>query len=201
MIIGVTGPSGAGKTIISNMLVEMLQCEYVNADKVAREQAKEGTEYFTAIIRAFGDKILDEKNEINRKLLAEIIYEGKTERETLNDLTTFYVAEEIKKEAFLKLERAKIVIIDVPRLMESGLNKICDITISVLADYDVRLNRICERDDIDEETAKKRLQIQETDEFYIENSDYVVTTNEDNAPEQLEAIVSNIKKEIQNESI
>ena len=54
--------------------------------------------------------------------------------------------------------------------LESKLDELCDIVISVVADEDVKMKRICLRDNIDEDTAKKRIKVQPKDDFYIKNS-------------------------------
>jgi len=194
MIIGITGPSGSGKTTISDMLKERLKCSSINADDVAKELAKRGTTYYKDIVDYFGEEILSESKEIDRKKLADIIYEDETKREALNVLTNVHVAKEIETVA-IELSKNDIVIIDVPRLIESGLGNICDIVISVLADEDIKIKRICKRDNIDIEVAKKRLGIQPKDKFYIKNSNYVINNNNDNIEEQIKAIVSVVIKE------
>jgi len=194
MIIGITGPSGSGKTTISDMLKERLKCNSINADDVAKELAKSGTKYYEDILKHFGGDILDGEKEIDRKKLANIIYESEPEREALNDITRIHVAAEIEKQA-IELEKTNIVIIDVPRLIESGLGKICDIIISVLADDDIKIERICKRDNIDAETAKKRLGIQPKNRFYIKNSNYVVKNNNEDLNKQMNMIVNTIIKE------
>ena len=195
MIIGVTGTSGSGKTTISYLLREKLKCNVVNADSIAKGLSKKGNDYYNDIVEYFGEEILDEEQEINRPLLAEIIYGDEEKRKKLNSITNNHVVDIIKKEAFKFEEDNGIVVIDVPRLIETNLNRICNIVISVLADVDIKLERICKRDDMDIERAKQRLRIQPKDEYYINNSDYVVITNGDNAGEQIDNIVSQIIKE------
>ena len=63
---------------------------------------------------------------------------------------------------------------DAPQLFESGIDGICDITVAVLADDDVRLARILARDGITEEEARSRLSNQPTIDFVAENSDCII---------------------------
>lgn len=63
-------------------------------------------------------------------------------------------------------------------LFESGLDKICNFTIGVIADINKKIRRICRRDNIEPETARERLNIQKEDEFYIQQSDYIIENNE-----------------------
>ena len=87
----------------------------------------------------------------------------------------------------------KFAIIDAPLLFESGLNKCCDYVISLIADFDLKVRRICKRDNIDEETAKSRLNIQNEDAFYIEKSDFVIHNSENS---DLNKEIEKIFKEI-----
>ena len=190
MIIGVTGTSGSGKSTVSEMLKEKLNCKSVNADQVAKDMAKKGNNYYDEIVAYFGEEILDEEREINRIKLAQIVYSDKEKREKLNDMTNAHVADEIKKEAF-RLVREGMVILDVPRLIESGLDRICNIIIAVLADTEIKLERICKRDQVDIETARIRLGIQPTDEFYMSCADYSIRNDDERNLETQVNIIAN----------
>ena len=193
MVVGITGASGSGKSIIAEKLREKLNSKIVDADQIARKLAEKGNIYYAEIVKYFGIGILDEQVEIDRRKLAEIVYEDKEKMAKLNQLTKDYVAKEIRSEA-LELEKRNIVIIDVPLLVESGLNSICNIVISAIADEEAKLERICSRDKIDINFARKRLSIQPKDSFYINNSDYIIKNNgADDLEEQIEEIVDCIK--------
>lgn len=174
MIIGITGNSGTGKSEISKLLAEKINAKIINADEVVKELSENGNEYYEKIVELFGSSILN-NNKLNKPQIAKIIYNNKEKREELNKLTYKYVVEEIKKRA--KNSDYKNLIIDAPLLFESGLNKICNITIGVIANMDNKIQRICKRDNIDEETALARLKIQQEDKFYIQKSDYIIKNN------------------------
>ena len=184
MIIGVTGTSGAGKSKISELLKNKLEAVVVDADKIAKEMSQKQKAYYDAIVSFFGIDILRADEEINRKKLAQMVYEDSAKMQKLNELTNAYVVKEIEEKA-LMLEKERTVILDVPRLVESGLDNICDFTIAVLADEAVKLERICARDNVDAELAKKRLTIQPKDAFYLENVDYIIKNNGEDLEEQI----------------
>ena len=171
-IIGVTGSSGAGKDTLCEILEEKYNAEIVDADKIAKELSKKGTMYLQSIVNNFGSSIVNRQGELNRKKLASIIYEDDKKREELNKLTFVYVVDEIKKR--INKIKKKIIVINAPLLFESNLNQICDFVICVIADKKVQIERIMQRDNIKEEEAEKRLNMQNTNDFYIENSDYVI---------------------------
>lgn len=174
MIIGITGNSGSGKSEISKILAKKINAKIINADIVVKELSEPGNEYYEKIIELFGDEIL-ENNILNKRKMADIIYKNQKKREELNKLTYKYVVDEIKQR--VKNEPSYNIIIDAPLLFESGLDKICNFKISVLANTENKIKRICKRDNLEEKTAKARLNIQTKDEFYIAKSDYVIYNN------------------------
>lgn len=191
MVIGITGNSGTGKSEIAKLLAEKINAEIINADLVAKKLSEPGNIYNEKIVELFGEEILENKK-INRKKLAEIVYNNSQKRELLNNLTYIYVGNEIKH--MVKLTKKQNVIIDVPLLFESGLDKICDFTIAVLADEKTKVERICKRDGIDESIAKSRLSIQEKIEYYKTRADYILENNGNLNEINLEEICTKIGK-------
>ncbi len=193
-VIGITGSSGSGKTTLSKILNEREDVKVINADEVVRELSVPGTEYLNAIKDTFGQEVFFEDGNLNRKKLAKKIYNDNVSRENLNKLTFNYVVKEIISRVInIDSEKVKFAIIDAPLLFESGLNKCCDYVISLIADFDLKVRRICKRDNIDEQTAKSRLNIQNEDEFYIQKSDFVIHNSENN---DLNKEIEKIFKEI-----
>ncbi len=194
-IIGLVGTSGSGKTTIGEILKREENITIIDADKIAKKLSRKGSLYFKSIVECFGDYIIDEKGEINRKELAEIIFVDKKKREELNKLTFIYVVDEIKRMISLSSTK-EIIIIDAPLLFESNLNKICDYVVGIIAPNEIKVQRIMARDGITEEKALKRLNIQKDNEFIKENSDFVIENTKDIA--YLEERVNEIKEEIKN---
>lgn len=190
-IIGITGASGSGKTTICEILKEDYHAEIIDADKVAKKLSRKGTVYFNSIVNRFGNEITTKTGNLNRKQLANIIYEDNEKRAQLNELTFIHVVDEIKQ-LLNKLSGKKLIVIDAPLLFESGLDQVCDFVIGVISDETEKVQRICARDNITPEEAKKRLNIQNDDEFIKENADYVIVNNSD--IEQLRKQVIKIKK-------
>lgn len=186
-IIGITGSSGAGKTTICDILKEKYAAHIIDADKTAKKLSKNGTMYLKSIIDYFGTDIVNKKGELKRKELANIIYEDEHKREQLNKLTFIYVVDEIKKN-INKLKDKELIVIDAPLLFESKLNQVCDIVIGVIAKEEDKIERICNRDNIDEEAAQKRLDIQKDDKYIKDNSDYIIYNDAD---------IQNLEKEIE----
>lgn len=196
MIIGITGNSGSGKTSICEKLGAHLNANIIDADKIVKEICVPGEEYFKEIVNIFGTEILLPSGEMNKKKLANIIFTDDEKRKAINLLTFKYVVEEIKKRA--KASKSEFVIIDAPLLIESGLNEICDIVISAIADENIKIKRICKRDNIEEKIARERINAQPKNDYYIKNSNLVIVNNDDC---DLEKQVRDIREQVESKII
>lgn len=178
-IIGITGPSGSGKTTLSKILINKYNSAIIDADAVAKKLSNDtSTEYYKAIVNLFGKEALQENNQLNRKKIALIIYNNKEKKEALDRLTFKYVVDDINKQIEkFKNKNYQYLGIDVPLLYEAKMEKICDYVIAVIAEDSEKIQRICKRDNISEELAKKRLGIQNKNEFYTKKADFVIHNN------------------------
>lgn len=193
MILGITGSSGAGKSTVCEILEKDYHAKVINADKIAKKLSKKGTEYLSKIAQNFGTDILLENGELNRKKLADIIYQDSKKRELLNQCTFKYIKKEIENE--LKNAQEDVIAIDAPLLFEAKLEEFCNCTIAVIAKKkEVQLQRIIKRDGIEEEHAKKRIAAQPNNEYYISKCDYKITNdnNLEDVEEQLQKIIKKV---------
>lgn len=186
MIIGITGSSGAGKSTICEILQKEYNVKIINADKIARKLSNIGTNYINEIIEKFGKDIVDEKGELKRKKLAQIIYNNSDKRKELNNCTFKYIKNEIEEE-IKKFGENETIIIDAPLLFECGLEKLCDKVIGIISKRNLQIERIIARDNIDYNQAESRLNAQEDNEFYIKKCDVIIENNND---------IEDIEKEI-----
>ena len=202
MIIGITGNSGTGKTTLAGNLQKVYgeKTYIIDADKIARELMIPESEYFKDILNIFGNEILNSDGTINREKLARLIFNDNKNREELDKLTFKYVGNETKK--ILSRNLSEIYIIDAPLLIESKLNLLCDRVISIIADEDVKIERICLRDNKEKDEAILRINSQKDDMFYIKNSDYVIVNNEKlNLEKQANDLMSYLNSDVKNENI
>lgn len=185
-IIGITGNSGSGKSTISKLISKNYEAKIIDADKIAKEMTKNNGEYLQAIRQAFGNDVV-KNNELDRKKLADIVFLNRAEKEKLDGLTFEYVVEEIKKEleANQNLDY-QYIILDVPLLFESKLDKLCDYTIGVIANKTEKIKRICKRDKLSKEKALQRLNSQPNDEFFTKNCNTVI--NNENKEETIKMV-------------
>lgn len=174
-IIGITGSSGSGKSTVSKVLEKELKAKAIYADDIVKQMQQKGTKYFEKIVETFGKDVTQEDGTLNRKKLAEIIFQDKAKKEKLDNLTYKYVVEEIKKQ--VNNSKENYVIIDAPLLIESKLNEICNCVIAVISKKEEQIKRICKRDNIEENRAKLRLDAQKNNQFYQIYADYIVENN------------------------
>lgn len=177
MILGITGSSGAGKSTVCEILEKKYNSQTINADKIAKQLSKKGTSYLQEIVQNFGNDILLENGELDRKKLANIIYSNSDKRDELNNITFKYIKNEIKEQ--IAKSDNNIIAIDAPLLLEANLQEICDKTIAVISeDRDLQIQRIIKRDNIDKKHAIARLNAQHPNEFYMQNCDDTLINNE-----------------------
>lgn len=186
-IIGITGSSGSGKTLIADIIKEKYSAEVIKADNIVRKAQKIGMPYYRAIVKTFGKDILSSNNEIDRKKLADKIYKSAEDLKSLNKLTYKYIAKDITKEInkLKKIKNLTFIVIDAPLLIESKLNKACNIIIGVVSPLETKVERIISRDNLSKGEAISRLNIQPDDDFYIKNSDYIIENKEEKTSENL----------------
>ena len=180
-IIGITGPSGSGKGEVSKHLSSK-GAKIIDADELYHDVITPPSACINELVSTFGKEILTDTGAINRKNLALIVFseENKENLERLNKITHKYVIERINDIIFdCKNQGVDVCVIDAPLLIEAGIHKNCDLTISVLAHKDTRTERIMQRDGIDRSAAERRINSQNLDEFYKENTDETVYNNGD----------------------
>ena len=179
-IIGLTGPSGAGKGAISEYMATAHGFKVIDADKVYHDIISAPSDCVKELAENFGKEVLNDNGGIDRRSLSKLVFgeENKDKLLLLNKITHKYVIEEIEKriEAYSS-EGVEVTVIDAPLLIEAGVNEICDIVIAVIADKDLRAERIAKRDGIDVESAFLRINSQKPDSFYKDNSNWMLSNN------------------------
>lgn len=196
-IIGITGSSGAGKSMVSDLL-EKRGYTVINADRTYHAILKSNKEMTAELVHAFGEDIVNEDGCVSRRLLAGKVF-GKENTaallHTLNQITHKYVMSEVRSRLHaLDKVGVRTVILDAPQLFEAGADILCDAVIGIVAARALRLSRIMARDGIDEEAALARLDAQKSDEFFSTHCDRILENNSDKRAlvKELDAILSEL---------
>ena len=196
IVIGLCGSSGAGKGYVSKIF-EKYGIPCIDLDRLYREKTtKKGTKCLEELTKTFGDEILTPDGELDRTKLASIVFEGEGAKERLvklNKIAHYYIRiDTIELLNSYKAQGKVATVIDAPVLFESGFDNLCDITASVIAKDEVKLERIISRDGITKEKAQARLKSQLSNEELIARSTYYIDNSSDKAEAQ---IVEMLKKE------
>lgn len=173
-IIGLTGMSGAGKStacaVFDGMGFDIIDC-----DGICRIIVEKDKPCLMEIVKSFGESVLTESGELNRKIMAEMIFGSEEKRLMLNGIMYPYVSYVVIKS--ILNSKKDFAVLDAPTLFESGIDDICDDIVSVVADKKTVINRIVKRDGISEADAEKRLRSQHNKDFYISKSSYAAENN------------------------
>ena len=173
IVIGLTGPTGAGKSSVAQTVASM-GIKFVDCDVVARRAVERGSDGLSAVVSAFGDGILLPDGTLDRKELARRAFSSAEKTELLNRTLLPHIVEMVKCEA-----GDGDVLLDAPTLFESGMDSICTQTVAVLADRDVRRDRIISRDGLTIEEADIRMNAGKPDAFYLERAGHILYNNGD----------------------
>lgn len=157
-IIGLTGGIASGKSTVSRMLEEN-GAKIIDADRIARQAVQKGMPAWEKIIAYFGREILDGDGEINREHLGKIIFNNKEKKQRLNAIVHPVVMKETQRliESFQKLAPESLIVLDVPLLLETGMdNGLSDIVV-VWVPEAIQLERLMKRDHLSPADAQSRI--------------------------------------------
>ena len=181
LIIGITGPSGSGKSLLSKHLSDN-QIPCIDADAVYHGMLTPPSRVLDAIVEVFGADLLTADGSLNRTVLSARVFSDPTQLELLNATVLPIVVDEINSIiASLVNDGASTVVVDAPTLIESGFHRSCDMIIAVLAPIESRIERIKARDMISEERAQARVLSQKSDDFYTSVADITILNDGDKA--------------------
>ncbi len=179
-LIGLTGQSGAGKSTAAKVF-EQNGFTVINADELVKKVYEPNSPCLFAVSSRFGRDVINTDGTLNRVLLAQRAFSSIENTAALNEIVHPFVLSEMLSE--LK-DVEDIAVFDAPQLFESGIDAVCDVIVSVVADEDVRLKRITLRDGITEAQARERINAQHSEEFFKSNSDFIIENNTEGGLEQ-----------------
>ena len=181
-VLGVTGPSGAGKGTVCGILKEF-GFYHIDTDRLVPGVYPEA---IPQLVEAFGGGVVTD-GIVDKRALAAAAFSSEENTETLNriihPLVMNAVAKQIEAAKNLGFDR---VAVDGAALHEAHAEEICDKMLCILAPKELRKQRVMERDNIGSDAADLRLSAQKPDEFYAKNTDAVIVNdNRDNLKSKL----------------
>jgi len=189
-VIGLTGPSGAGKGEVARIF-SAYGLPIIDADDVYHRLLLPPSSCLKELTLEFGGDILTSSGELDRRKLGEIVFSNPTALQRLNSIAHRYVMEDIHRRLEqLRRIGTRAAVLDAPQLFEAGAHRECGTVVAVLAEKRLRVERIMMRDGIDAESAYRRINAQKSDDYFRAHSDYVIENN--GSAEHLQPIVHKI---------
>lgn len=156
-VIGITGGIGSGKSTVSN-IIKNNNFPVIDCDEISRELTQNDDAVLSEISRCFGDSVFDDNGNLLRQELANIVFSDSSKKKILEDIVVTRIFEIVRDD--LSKHRSlgtKLIFIDAPLLIETGLNRLCDICVLVTADIETRINRVEKRDGISRDRVLERI--------------------------------------------
>ena len=174
LVIGLTGPSGAGKGEVARLLASH-SIPVVDADRVYHQLLVPPSPCLDALCAHFGTQILSNEGTLDRVALGAIVFSDPNALADLNAIAHRFVMDRVRAIlAEWKAAGVSAAVLDAPQLFEAGADRDCDTIVAVLADKHVRLARIMKRDGISAERAEARMKSQLSDEFFRAHAQHVI---------------------------
>ena len=158
-IIGITGGIASGKSTVTEFLRQK-GFQVVDADAVVHQLQKPGGRLYQVLVEHFGEKVLLENGELNRPLLASLIFSNPKEQEWSKRTQGEIIREELAALRNQLAQTESLFFMDIPLLFEQDYASWFDETWLVYVNRDVQLERLMKRDQISKEAAESRLNSQ-----------------------------------------
>lgn len=176
IIIGITGPTGAGKTTALGE-VEKLGGAVIDCDAVYHDLLESNKTLQDRLEQEFGD-IRDDSGAVDRKKLGAIVFGDPEKLERLNAIAQRATVDRTR--LLLEECRAKgmpLAAVDAIGLLESGLGELCHATVAVVAPPEVRVARIMAREGISQDYAWSRVRAQKPDSYFTGGCGYTLNND------------------------
>lgn len=181
-IVGLTGLIGSGKSTVSAILGQN-GAYVIDADEISHDVILRGNPAYGEIIGVFGEGILNDEGEIDRKSLGGIVFSDRKLLDTLTKIVHKYVIIECNRLINENKGNYDIIVLDAPLLIEANLHTVCDETWLVDASREARKERIMARDGLGETEAEARINARAGIEALLPYVDRIIENN--GTPESL----------------
>lgn len=188
ILIGLTGGIGSGKSTVSSLLAKH-GAVIIDADVITRQLQQPGEPLLKELVDRFGSEILTDAGELNRPVLAGLVFNDADALKDLNKIVHPAVAKEMDRQMNAVRDTDKVVVLDIPLLAENprkGLSGIIVVDVPV----ELAVERLVMFRSMNEQDARARIEKQASREKRLEIADQVIDNSGDMA--SLEARVSQV---------
>ena len=173
-VIGLTGGIGTGKTHVSSLL-KGLGAAIVNADLLGHEVYAPGSEGWQTVVDAFGEDIVADNGEIDRRVLGSIVFSDESQLQRLNAIMhprIYALAEQRLRQ--LSGEGVSTAVLEAALLIEAKWTPLVDdVWVTTSPENDI-IARLRERNNMDEATARARISSQMPQSERVKHADVVI---------------------------
>jgi len=179
ILVGLTGGIGSGKSTVSAALAER-GALVIDADAIVKELQRRGAPVFEAMVAEFGDEIVGPGGELDRPAIAEMVFGDSEALRRLTDIVHPAVNDEITQRLETAADTDRVVILDVPLLVESGRDDMAG-TIVVDLPVDIATQRLVEHRGMDPDDVAARMERQVDRTERLAHADHVIDNSGDRA--------------------
>ena len=194
--VGLTGGIAAGKSVATRQFTQ-LGITVVDYDQLARDVVEPGTPGLAAVVEAFGDGVLNADGSLNRSALAHLVFGDDELRDRLEEIIhPLVIAEGHRLDGLAVARGEKMVVHDIPLLVEAAGPEVFDAVIVVDAPPEVRAARLVEGRGMSEEEAWARIDAQTDDGVRRQAADVIFdgSGSEDNLRRQVNEWVAEVTR-------
>ena len=180
--IGITGGIASGKTLIGDFLFQTRKWPILDADLYAHEALKPESQISKKVLLRYGDQIIQRSTKnhqiINRKALAQIIFQNNVEKSWLEEIIHPFVNNRIEEE-LEKFKANSVIVLIIPLLFEKDYTKICSEILYIDCSRLKQLERLQARDKLSIEEANQRIDAQWENSYKKEFADLIINNSQD----------------------
>jgi len=179
--IGLTGGIGSGKTAVSN-LFNKLGIKIIDTDVISRDLINNDPSVIKEITDTFSENILDTNATIDRKKLAQIVFNKKEKKQQLENILHPRIRHEVDNQLLDIGQQSpgqQYVIIVIPLLLETGFADFIDRILVVMSDEKTRIERVKQRDNRNVDEICSIIKNQASDKQRRKSADDIIENNND----------------------
>ncbi|MBE5939888.1 MAG: dephospho-CoA kinase [Lachnospiraceae bacterium] len=199
LVIGITGGIGAGKSTVMNILKTEYQAFILETDKAGHVVMNPGGLAYQDIITNFGRDVLNDDETVNRKILADIVFNQPDKLALLNSIIHPNVKKYIicQIDEITKNHKSPLIFIESALLLNDNYDKMCDSIWYIYSDIETRFERVNRTRNMSRERFDEIVSNQLSDEILRKRCNVIIDNDKsiENTKEQIDFALKNLAKE------